>query len=153
MSAEVATPLKELAPDLTKTFPRSPCETLAGYVIAARLLDKCRAHLNGKQGEYIYDSGLDQQFFEFTGISAEAFKTFVATGADDAAVAEWIQSHSRVKDRLEVIQWNNELRGNLLKDLPSPVQEYFEDYIAQNVPKGRPVYFLFDVLDLEEGRI
>lgn len=32
-----------LAPDLTRDFPRSPRETLAGYVVAARTLDKCRA--------------------------------------------------------------------------------------------------------------
>jgi hypothetical protein len=35
--------LKLLAGDLTKKFPRSPRETLAGYVIAARTVDKCRA--------------------------------------------------------------------------------------------------------------
>ena len=28
---------------LAKDYPRSPRETLAGYVIAARMLDKCRA--------------------------------------------------------------------------------------------------------------
>jgi hypothetical protein len=153
MSAELTTPLKDLAPDLTKTFPRSPRETLAGYVIAARLLDKCRAELVGKQGEYIYNSGLDQKFFDFTGIDAEALKSFVATGADDAAVAEWIQAQSRIKDRLEVIRWNNELRGTLIKDMPLSDQGYIEDYIAQNLPKGRPVYFLFDILDIEEGRL
>lgn len=37
------TTLKLLAKDLTKDDPRSPRETLAGYVIAARTLDKCRA--------------------------------------------------------------------------------------------------------------
>ena len=36
---------KLLAKDLTRTFPRSPRETLGGYVIAGRALDKCRAVL------------------------------------------------------------------------------------------------------------
>ena len=44
--------LQLLAPDLTKNFPRSPRETLAGYVIAARAVDKCRAVLAGTAGEY-----------------------------------------------------------------------------------------------------
>ena len=37
--------LKLLALDLTKPkiFPRSPRETLGGYVLAGRTLDKCRA--------------------------------------------------------------------------------------------------------------
>ena len=39
--------LKLLAMDLTREYPRSPRETLAGYVIAMRMLDKCRAVING----------------------------------------------------------------------------------------------------------
>jgi hypothetical protein len=35
--------LEVLAKDLSKDFPRSPRETLAGYVLAGRTLDKCRA--------------------------------------------------------------------------------------------------------------
>ncbi|MBT5925164.1 MAG: DUF5069 domain-containing protein, partial [Verrucomicrobia bacterium] len=35
--------LSDLALDLTTSFPRSPRSVLAGYVIAARMLDKCRA--------------------------------------------------------------------------------------------------------------
>lgn len=33
--------LRLLARDLTREFPRSPRETLGGYVIAARAVDKC----------------------------------------------------------------------------------------------------------------
>ena len=60
--------LKLLAKDLTKEYPRSPRETLAGYVIAARMLDKCRAVLAGTAGEYHFDCPLDNQFLGFTGI-------------------------------------------------------------------------------------
>lgn len=46
--------VKLLARDLRngKEFPRSPRETLAGYVLAARAVDKCRAVLVGWEGEY-----------------------------------------------------------------------------------------------------
>ena len=37
--------LQSLARDLRKTPPRSPRETLGGFVIAARMLDKARADL------------------------------------------------------------------------------------------------------------
>jgi len=43
------------AKDLTKEYPRSPRETLAGYLIAARTLDKCRAVLAGTAGEYHFN--------------------------------------------------------------------------------------------------
>ena len=44
--------LQTLARDLRKTPPRSPRETLGGFVIAARMLDKARADLLGINGEY-----------------------------------------------------------------------------------------------------
>jgi len=43
--------------DLTKQFPRSPRDTLAGYIYAARLTDKCRAVVAGTNGGYHYAHG------------------------------------------------------------------------------------------------
>ena len=145
--------LKLLAPDLTKNYPRSPRETLAGYVIAARMLDKCRAVLAGTAGEYHFDCPLDNQFLGFAGIKADEFKTLVATGVPDDEIAAWIEQHSKVKDRAEIIVWNNKLRCTRLCDMPINLQEFLEGYIPQFVPKNRPVYVWFDVYDLEEGRI
>jgi hypothetical protein len=145
--------LKLLAPDLTKSYPRSPRDTLAGYVIAARMLDKCRAAIAGKAGEYHYDCRLDNVFLGFAGIAAEAFENFVATGATDFEVAAWIEQHSKVKDRAEVVAWNNKLRCTRLCDLSAEVQMFMEDYIPKFVPKNRPVYVWFDIYDLEEERI
>ena len=145
--------LKQLAKNLTKEPPRSPRDTLAGYVIAARTLDKCRAALAGTAGEYHFDCPLDNQFFGFAGIKAEAFKAFVATGATDDEVAAWIGQHSNIQEPREIIAWNNKLRCTRLCDMPIELQEFLEGYIPQCVPKHRPVYVWFDVYDLEEGRI
>ena len=142
--------IKLLAKDLTHEYPRSPRETLSGYVIAMRMLDKCRAVLAGTAGEYHYDCRLDRHFLDFTGIDAEEFKTFVATGATDAEVAIWIESHSKVKDRAQTVAWNNKLRSTRLCDLPIEAQVFMEDYIPKVIPKNRPVYFWFDIYDLEE---
>ena len=145
--------LKSLAKDLTKEYPRSPRETLGGYVVAARALDKCRAVLAGTAGEYQYDCPLDNQFLGFAGISAEEFKTFVATGATDAEVATWIEKSSKIKERTEVIRWNNKMRCTRLCDMPVELQEFLEGYIPEFIPKTQPVYVWFDVYDIEEKRI
>ena len=145
--------LQDLAPDLNKDFPRSPRETLAGYVVAARMLDKCRASINGTLGEYKFDCPLDNCFFDFTGITAEAFREFVATGASDDEVANWIGEHATKRERREIIQWNNDLRGRRICEMPIELQEFLEGYIPEFVPAGRPVYVWFDVYDLEEGRL
>jgi hypothetical protein len=98
----------DLAKNLSKDYPRSPRETLGGYVIAARTLDKCRATLAGTAGEYHFDCPLDNFFFAFAQISADDFKNFVATGASDEEVAKWIEGKAKPRPRIEIIKWNNE---------------------------------------------
>jgi hypothetical protein len=48
-----------------KQFPHSPRETLGGYVLATRALDKCRAVVIGRQGDYHSNCPLDQQWLKF----------------------------------------------------------------------------------------
>ena len=147
--------VKLLAPDLRdgKEYPRSPRETLAGYVLAARALDKCRAVLAGTQGEYHSNCPLDKRWLKFAEIEYDEFKAFVATGATDDEVAAWITDHARKRPRTEIIAWNNRERDLRLSDLPPETQEYLEDYIPKFVPRNRPVYRWFDVYDLEEERL
>ena len=142
-----------LAMDLTREFPRSPRETLAGYVIAARAVDKCRADLAGTIGEYHTGCPVDLIFLDFAEIPYAKFREFVATGATDAVIAEWIAKTAKPRPRIEIIRWNNELRGKRMSELHDGLQEYMEDYIRQFVPRNRPVYAFFDVYDLEEQRI
>lgn len=98
--------VRTLAPDLTKTSPRSPRVPLGNYkVIAARALDKCRAELTGTSGPYHFNCPLDQTFFRFTGVDAEQFKAFVATGASDQEVADWVAKESKVQDKSKIATW------------------------------------------------
>ena len=135
------------------SYPRSPRETLAGYVIAGRTLDKCRASVDGTLGDYHFDCPLDNFFFNFAGLTPEDFKEFVATGADDEAVAQWITENATKCEPRELIQWNNDMRGKRLSEMPIELQEFLEGYIPENLPPNRPVYVWFDVYDLEEGRM
>lgn len=146
--------VKQLAKDLRHSFPRSPREKLGGYVIAARCVDKCRAFLLDINGEYNYwPCSLGSQWFSFTGITPEAFKEVVATGATDEEIAQWIVTHSQVKDTDEILVWNNKLRDMRLSDMTLQAQQYLEEYIPEYVPNHRPVYVWFDVYDLEEKRL
>lgn len=153
MTAVISEKVKTLAKDLTKDYPASPRETLGGFVLAKRTLDKCRAFLNGTVGEYHFDCPLDNMFLGFAGIKAEDFKNAVATGASDEEMDTWVKTHAKKQDRAEIIQWNNNLRFQTLKDMSSDMQLFFEDYIAENIPKGRIIYTFFDIYDIEEKRI
>lgn len=145
--------LKLLAKDLTKEFPRSPRETLAGYVIAARAVDKCRSVLAGTAADYHSGCPVDEIFLTFAEIPYDKFRDFVATGATDEEIAGWIEKTAKPRQKIEIIHWNNDLRTKRISEMPDAVQEYMEDYIPKFVPRNRPVYVLFDVYDLEEQRI
>lgn len=145
--------LSTFALDLTNAFPRSPRAILGGYVIAARMLDKCRAVINGSNGEYHFDCPLDNQFLSFSEINASDFKDFVSTGRADGEVADWIQQHAKARSEFEIIQWNNQMREFKISELPEANQVFLESYIPANVPNHRPVYVWFDVYDLEEKRL
>lgn len=139
--------------DLSHEFPRSPRVTLAGYVVAARVLDKCRSVIAGTEGEYHFNCPLDNLFLGFTEISADSFREFVATGADDEAVAEWIVKHAKERSQEEIVAWNNDLRYKRISEMPIELQVFLEGYIPENLPEGKVVYYWFDVYDIEEGRI
>jgi Domain of unknown function (DUF5069) len=147
--------LKHLTKDLSKDFPRSPRETIAGYVIAARTLDKCRATIAGTAGDYHFDCPLDNFFFGFAEIGANEFKDFVATGASDEEVAAWIGQKAKKRQRIEIIKWNNEWRYKRLSEMPDAIQEFMEDYVPQFVPARlrHHIDYFFDIYDAEEKRM
>ena len=145
--------LKLLAKDLSKDYPRSPRALLGGYVLAGRMLDKCRAELAGTVGEYHFNCPLDNFFLDFAGVKADEFKEFVATGATDDEVGAWIGKKAKKRERIEVIKWNNEWRERGLSQCPDGIQEYMEDYVPKFIPRNRVVHVLFDIFDIEEQRI
>ncbi len=99
-------------PDLTQRPPRSARTRLGGFVILPRILDKCRAFLNDKNGEYHYACPLDQRFFAFTGIDPEALKAEVAKGLGDGALLTWIQANAPIQHADHEIEAWSRFREN-----------------------------------------
>src|SRR2546429_9713599 len=89
--------VKLLARDLRdgKQFPRSPRQTLADYVLAARAVDKCRAVLIGWEGEYHSNCSLDQRWLKFAGIDYDDFRWLIATGGTDDQIATGIGGRAK----------------------------------------------------------
>ena len=85
--------VKSFAKDLRKEEPSPAHKKLAGFEIAARTLDKCRATLVGWQGDFKFGCPMDQMFFQESGIDQSEFRDFVATGASDEEVERWISEH------------------------------------------------------------
>lgn len=87
--------VKKLAKDLRREEPRDPSEKLGGFEKAARCVDKCRATLVGQHGDFIYGCPMDRSFLDKAGVGVEEFKQFVATGATDQQVEDWLQERAK----------------------------------------------------------
>ena len=77
-------------PDLTKQAPRSARVRLGGYAILPRMLDKGRAELAGKNGEYHYACPMDMRLLDFLGLDPAPLKEQLATGKGDGKILAWI---------------------------------------------------------------
>ena len=74
--------------DLTQRPPRSFRVRLGNYVVLARMLDKGRATLAGKNAECIYNSPTDQHLVRFVGFDPDALLKELATGKGDGELLE-----------------------------------------------------------------
>ena len=93
--------------DLTQRPPRGPRVRLGGFVLLPRILDKCRATVAGKNGEYNFNCPLDQRFFEFVQVDAEAFKNEVKSGKGDWEMLEWVLANSKRKPAItDIVLWS-----------------------------------------------
>ncbi|HKB56259.1 MAG TPA: DUF5069 domain-containing protein [Lacunisphaera sp.] len=92
-------------PDLTQHPPRSVRVRLGGYAHLSRLLDKARAHLAGKAGEYHYNCPLDQRFFTFTGLDHEALLAEIKGGKSDVEILAWVNERAK-RLPAEVAAWS-----------------------------------------------
>ncbi|HEV7868253.1 MAG TPA: DUF5069 domain-containing protein [Chthoniobacteraceae bacterium] len=99
------------AKDLTKEAPRSPRTRIGGYAILGRTIDKCRALLWSNIGDYHFDCPLDNYLFSFKGVQGADFKAQVESGADDAALAAWLDHNGTPKSPDEIAQWGDEMEA------------------------------------------
>src|SRR5262245_24300142 len=83
--------------DLTQRPPRSARVRLGGYCILPRCLDKGRATIAGKPGEFHFACPLDQEFLTFAGIDAEKLREQLAAGKSDGEILEWIHASAKNK--------------------------------------------------------
>ena len=141
--------MPNLNADLTQRPPRSPRVRLGGFAVLPRVLDKCRAVIAGKLGDYKFNCPLDQRFFEFAGLNAEAFKSQVAAGKSDGEMLDWVASTSSTKPQAaEIASWSANQEQRAPGDLDS--REYFNDVHKQVAPLRADIATWFDLLDVDD---
>jgi hypothetical protein len=135
------------APDLTQHPPRSPRVQIGGYVHLPRLLDKARAEIAGKAGEYNYNCPLDQHFLRFTGIDHESLLAEVRKGGSDSDMIAWVRAHSK---RLpsEVAAWSQWMRTHA----PGGAEghHWFSEVVNAAAAGRNDIFGFFDLLDMDD---
>jgi len=135
--------------DLTKQAPRSPRVRLGGYVILPRMLDKGRATLAGKNGNYTYACPLDERFLEFAGIDAKALKKQLAAGKGDGEILSWVKQHSKpCRTESEIEGWST-WQERRTPDNPDS-REFFNSLHKEIAPERSDITSWFDLLDVDD---
>jgi hypothetical protein len=113
------------------------------------MLDKGRATIAGKNGEYHYNCPLDQRFLEFAGIDPEALKKELGKGKGDGEILEWIQKNVKHKRTdPEIAAWSEFAERRAPTDAES--REYFTQLHKQSAPKREDIASWFDLLDVDD---
>jgi hypothetical protein len=82
-------------------YPRSPRETMCGWMHLPRYIDKIRLHLAGKlhadyQGNF--GKGFDGRWLEAAGLTHDQFVEVVRRTASDGEVADWVRQNVKKGD-------------------------------------------------------
>ncbi|HEY5095213.1 MAG TPA: DUF5069 domain-containing protein [Candidatus Eremiobacteraceae bacterium] len=141
--------------DLTNSFPRSPRDRLDGIPMLPRTIDKARAFLVGKLGEYRFgdDSGYDRALFDTLGIDAESFLDGIRQSPDDAAVMKWLHANARTVDARDDKELIESLEAFGLESDEDRVE--LKEHVAAKAPAAvrNKITTWLDWIDFDEGRI
>jgi len=136
--------------DLTKQAPRSFRVRLGGFVTLPRILDKGRAALAGKNGEYNYNSPTDKRLAQFIGLDMDQLLQELAKGKGDDEILEWIQANARIpRAPWEIASWSQyfETRG---PDSDGETLQAFADYLGQHSKTREDVKTWFEAIELDD---
>ncbi|HTG43867.1 MAG TPA: DUF5069 domain-containing protein [Verrucomicrobiae bacterium] len=138
------------APDLTQRPPRSPRARIGGYALLPRMLDKGRATLAGKNGEYHFDCPLDQHILSFTGINAKDLLAQLKEGKGDGEILDWIQASAKHKRAIWEIQQWSEYQDRRTVDSDAETLQFFVSYVAKFTTTREDIRTWADLLELDD---
>ena len=136
--------------DLSKEFPRSPKQKIAGLVQLGRMIDKVRAYKEKRLADYIYPCPLDKIILNFLRIDSDTFAKMVVDKKDDE-ISAWAKDLTKSKSSREISFINKQILDR--KPDSQDRLQYFNEIRDKIDPSRTDIITWVDLLDLEEGRI
>ena len=135
--------------DLSRAFPRSPKQKMAGIVHLGRMIDKGRAYKEKKLADYIYPCPLDKIILDFFCIEADTFADMTIEKKDEE-ISNWAKELIKSKSPNELDLINK----TILEKKPDSEDrlKYYNKIRDKIDPSRSDLTTWVDLLDLEEGR-
>ena len=136
--------------DLSKAFPRSPKQEMAGLVHLPRIIDKGRAYKENKLADYIFPCPLDKIILNFLKVDTEVFAN-MTRDKKDAEINDWAKEQTKSKSQSDFDFINKQI----LERRPDSEDrlDYFNDLRNKIDPSRTDIETWADLIDLEEGRL
>ena len=143
--------------DSAKPVPlRSPRESLGGYLLLPRLIDKVRLLASGQLPQvyaaHVLGSGvtLDGRFLSFTGLDAEALRQAILSSRTDTEVLTWVQNHARPTTAMERGAWVEQIASYRPDAALMEYRKTAYPKLAARVDVS--ILSVLDLIDMDEGR-
>jgi len=135
--------------DLSKVFPRSPKQKIAGLVHLGRMIDKARAYKEKKLADYIYPCPLDNIILNFLCIEADTFANITVEKKEEE-ISNWVKGLIKSKTTNDLVLINKII---LEKKPDSEDRLQYYNKTRDKIDSSRSdVTTWADLMDLEEGR-
>lgn len=136
-------------------YPRSPRETMCGWMHLPRYLDKIRLHLAGKLHKDYQDNfgkGFDGAWLKAAGLDHESFVNVVKGTITDGEVADWVLQNVKKSDA------EKRAHAEGMLNYPKPGDEAGEARLKMRkeqagIPHRNDIRRFVDFIDADEKRI
>jgi hypothetical protein len=109
-------------------YPRSPRETMCGWMHLPRYIDKVRLHLAGKlhlDYQPNFGKGFDGRWLEAAGLQHEGFIELVKGTITDGEVCDWVQRNVKKSDA------DKRAHAERMLNYPKPDDSAMQDRLKQ----------------------
>lgn len=117
----------------------------------ARTIDKARAQLAGRAGEYIFDCPMDRRLFATLGVTGEEFLELVGRSPDDIACVAWLRGRNAPLEGDAIEEHNRAIDAWAPKSAEG--RERFLKQRDAIAPGRTDITTWTDLIDVEEGRL
>ena len=136
-------------------YPRSPRETMCGWMHLPRYIDKIRLHLAGKlHPDYQpnFGKGFDGRWLEFAGVDEKQFVEVVRNSITDGQICDWVSKHVKKPDSARE-QHREHMMNYPRKDDPSGQDRLKLRKEQSGLAHRDDIQCFVDYIDADEKRI